>query len=266
MIDGVHEGLPQGRQRVADPGTRLSPASLLLQMGNGEALKIVQTGAKLFRKRALEDPFLLHVAAAVRRKLHGFDPGAPKPSGRIPREKQKAPVPGHFVIADPGRDPHASIDLGGRRFIDEPAPYLAQVLANRCPAQVLQPGVLRPPVVPRDAGRLRDELSKQPAPLFGVDRLRTQTNPVSARAGAVSGRAVRSRVARRRPGNQDKAVADRLGRQNGLIHSRHSDCDGRWQRRRSPGAPAVRSLPGPTTPRTPAVPTPPRGMREGCRR
>ena len=114
-------------------------------------------------------------------------------------------------------DAHAAVDLDRIGLLGEPAADLVQVLSDRHFVQVGEAGVQCPPVVPRDAGGLLNQLPEQPAPLFRVDGIGSDARPVAQwPAGAVR-RPMRTDLARRRPHHEDMPAAHHLGRKQGLI-------------------------------------------------
>ena len=179
VIHGVDEGLAERRQGIAHPAADLTSILLLLEMVRREIFQIVQAVAKLIDKRTTESPLLLNTPSSVRGELDDLDLRAPKPLHRIAREEEQTRVLRHFVVVDLHRDPHAPIDLLRVRFVEKTAPNVAQEFADLCLANVLDPGIGRPTIIPGHASGLLDEGSDQVAPLLGIDGRGAETDPVA---------------------------------------------------------------------------------------
>ena len=153
----------------------------------------------------------------ARGELHDFDLGAAEPLRRRRREAEEPRVPRHFVIVDPHHEAHPAIDVPLVGLVEETAADVAQVLADLRFAEVLDPGVPRPAVVPGDAGRLLHESGQHASAVLRVHGLGAESDPEPASPVPGGGRAMGPRLAGRGPDDQDDPIVDRLGRQDGLV-------------------------------------------------
>ena len=122
------------------------------------------------------------------------------------------------MIVDGSGNPHSAEDGLGIGLVAKRAADIVQVFAYLAFAQVFDPCPVRHAIVPRHPRRLFEQRF-EPAAGFGVHGLRADADPVlpaRARRWSVRG-AMRTIFAGRSPDDQNVAVVQDLGRQDGGI-------------------------------------------------
>ena len=216
VVQGVDQRFAQRTLRIVHPAPHLNAVALLLQVSFGQILQVIEAGSQLGNERPPEYTFLLDFPGAVAGELHHFDPGSAEPALRRIRKEEQTCVARNIVSVHRNRETHAPVDLQGVLLVQQTAAHVAQILPHQLGAQVLDPRLQRPAVVPGHPRRGLEQCL-QHAVRLRIDGLGAEANPVSALSPNALGRGVRSRITRWRPHHEDVTIIHYFRRDYRLV-------------------------------------------------